>query len=368
MAAADSGKDADGSGRDEPGGDNGGDDRGGKDGGGDDKSGHDKDTANGGEDDDAWPPVSSPISGFHSMFNLPLSPVLDLEDLPPSRFGSMEPGVTQAAPSTTSSAPITAAGPSEPTIGSPSSIPIIIAGPNEPAVESPSIARKRDKPDGDRAPEDNGPSTRAKRARNSSGGVIASLPMAQNKAKKPVPSSRKSISTTTTTPSPPKTTSDPSWLKSAISMVETEELGGSWSLLVEAWLAFERKGHKQTSSILNSTYRPPAIRDWIQRARSVSYRPVITSTVDFEEAYMSWWKELQPPWRMSCSGEIVYSKVDGDWGGMRTAGRNGLLSVVAALFFWGVALKKTKKTPQEDKGWKVGTDDCLRVLNGLLKE
>jgi len=83
---------------------------------------------------------------------------------------------------------------------------------------------------------------------------------------------------------------------------------------------------------------------------------------------MSWWKELQPDWRMSSLGQITYSKVDGDWGNMQTAGRNGLLSVVAALFFWGVPLKKMKKTPHEDKGWKIGSDDCLRVMNGLLNE
>ena len=49
-------------------------------------------------------------------------------------------------------------------------------------------------------------------------------------------------------------------------------------------------------------------------------------------------------------------------------GHNGLLSVVAALFFWGIALKKEKKTAEEDTGWKVGMDDCLRVLNCLLEK
>jgi len=71
---------------------------------------------------------------------------------------------------------------------------------------------------------------------------------------------------------------------------------------------------------------------------------------------------------MSGSGQIAYSKVDGDWDGIRTAGRNGLLSVVAALFFWGITLKKVRKMADKDKGWKVGMDDCLRVLNSLLRE
>ena len=354
--------------RDEPGVDNDEDDHGGMSGGGGDEGGHNGNVAHGDEGggDDAWFPPASPISGFHPMFDLPPSPILGLEDLPPSRFGSMEPATARAAPSTSPSVPIVATGLGQSTAPL-SSVPTTVAGPNQPIPESPSMTHKRDQPDDSGTPEDVGPSTRAKRARKSSKVVPVAIPVAQKKAKKPAPTLRKSTTTMTTAPSP-TTASDPPWLTSAISMLEAEELGGSWSSLVRAWLAFERKESQQASSILNSTNRPQIIRDWIQRARSVSYRPSIASTLDFERVYMSWWKELQPDWRMSSSGKIVYSKLDGDWGGMRTAGRNGLLSVVAALFFWGVALKKTQKTPYEDKGWKVGTDDCLRVLDSLLQE
>jgi len=49
-------------------------------------------------------------------------------------------------------------------------------------MEPPTMARKHDRPVDDGAPEDVGPSTRAKRARKSSGGGMASLSMAQSKA------------------------------------------------------------------------------------------------------------------------------------------------------------------------------------------
>jgi len=382
-AATDSGNNKEPGRNDGLGGDQGGNDAGGKNAGGDDEGGrnrvgdgeggpdnndgegHQDNRGGGGQDnegggDDGCSPAS-PMSGLHPMFDLPPSPLFSSGDLPPSRFGSREPDVTQAALSSSSSVPST----NQPTMGPPSSIPIAVAGLNRPTIESPSVARKRDRPDDGGAPEDVGPSTRAKRARNSNSETIAPVPTAQNKAKKAA-SSRKSATMTKT--SPTTTISDPSWLTSATSMLKAEELGGIWSSLVQAWLAFERKESKQTPSILNSTHRPVVVRDWIQRTRSASYRPAIESTLEFEKAYMSWWKELQPDWRMSSSRQIAYSKVDGDWDGIRTAGRNGLLSVVAALFFWGVALKKTKKTAYEDKGWKLGTDDCLRVLNGLLKE
>ena len=394
VATADSGNDGNGNdpGRgDGPGGGGGGEIEGGRTGGEQDKGScsefgggdeHQDDEGGGGGN---YP--ESPISGLHSMFTLPLSPLFGVDDLPPSRFGSIEPEVARVTPSSSvpitvagptqpfipvavagpiqPSVPIAVAGPTQPSVTSPSSVQITIAGPNQPAMESPSVARKRNRPDDNGALEDVGPSTRAKKARTSSGRATLT-PTVKSKAKKVA--SRKSVAVTKTTPSPPTATSDPPWLTSAISMFGAEELGGNWLLLVQAWSGFERKESKQTPSILNSTHRPSVIRDWIQRARSVSYRPAIDSIPDFEKSYMLWWKELQPEWRMSSSQQIAYSEVDGDWDGIRTAGRNGLLSVVAALFFWGVALKKAKKSAQEDKGWKVGIDDCLRVLNALLGE
>jgi len=319
VAGADSGKDREGSNAsrhevhvdDENGRNGGGDDRGGHNGGGGNEGG--------GQDDEdnrnAASPIASPISGFHPMFELPPSPLLGLDYLPPSHFGSMEPEVTQAAPSSSlSSVPITAAAPkhltvasSSLTVASSSPAPIAVTGPADesPADESSSTARKHNRPDENDPPEDVGPSTRAKKARISSSGAAASPPLVQDQAKKVAPS-RKTTTMRKTPHSPPATTSDPSWLTSAISMLEAEDLGGCWSSLVQAWIAFERKESKQIPSILNSTHRPSVIRDWIQRAHSVSYRPAIESTLDFEKAYMNWWKELQPDWRLSSSRQIAY--------------------------------------------------------------
>ena len=69
-----------------------------------------KDNEGRGGGDDAWSSMASPISGLHPMFDLPPSPLPTLGDLPPSRFGSMEPEVIQVAPSNLSSVPITVAG------------------------------------------------------------------------------------------------------------------------------------------------------------------------------------------------------------------------------------------------------------------
>ena len=57
---------------------------------------------------------------------------------------------------------------------------------------------------------------------------------------------------------------------------------------------------------------------------------------------------MQPKWRLSKKGEILTQKMDGDLDGLRKPGLNGLLSVLAALFFWGrIAQNNTKQR----KGW-----------------
>ena len=72
---------------------------------------------------------------------------------------------------------------------------------------------------------------------------------------------------------------------------------------------------------------------------------------------------MQPKWRLSKKGEILTRKMDGDLDGLRKPGLNGLLSVLAALFFWGrIAQNNTKQR----KGWIGHVEDCILVLRGLV--
>jgi len=56
--------------------------------------------------------------------------------------------------------------------------------------------------------------------------------------------------------------------------------------------------------------------------------------------------------------------VDGDWEVLRRPGVNGILSVMAGLFFWGVALRG--KGSRE--GWNNAVSDCTVVLVALSAE
>ena len=52
---------------------------------------------------------------------------------------------------------------------------------------------------------------------------------------------------------------------------------------------------------------------------------------------------MQPKWRLLKKGEILTWKMDGNLDGLRKLGLNGLLSVLAALFFWGRIVKNNTR-------------------------
>ena len=350
-------------------------------------TGDDNDRESGEGKDDAGigePGTESPILGFPSLFDLPPSPVLDFDELPVSRFASPkrspdDPPPAAAPISAPAAAPISA-----PVISAPAISPDTTPGlkRKQPVTNKPVTAPEEDSEHGHSA-------NKRPRRSNTRGTDIHSVATgteAREKvtiARKDEGSRRdiieKSAATKDTVmagddPSAAKGASsssasasvvDPPWLKSALTMLKSEEFGGGWKALVQAWVNFERKEGNHPSSVLGSSHRPAAVRDWIQRARSPSYRPAIKSTSEFQATFAKWWESLQPDWRLSASGEVIVSELAGDWGGLRKAGRNGILSVMAALFFWGFSLKGMVNA--EHEGWRMATDDCLRVLNTLTK-
>ena len=48
-----------------------------------------------------------------------------------------------------------------------------------------------------------------------------------------------------------------------------------------------------------------------------------------------WWSAIQPDWRLQ-DGRLVRERVAGDWESLRLPGINGVVSIVVALFYWGL--------------------------------
>lgn len=134
-------------------------------------------------------------------------------------------------------------------------------------------------------------------------------------------------------------------------------MGAEWLELVRLWEVFEAREGFASPSNLSPHGRPPCVAEWIKRARAPSYRPPIANLDDYAQVFTQWWGSLQPEWRRS-SGSLVQSS--GDLDVLRKPGVNGLLSVLAALFFWGLLLG-----PGEFGAWLKAVDDVSWALRRL---
>ncbi|KAF8971656.1 hypothetical protein BDZ97DRAFT_1650694 [Flammula alnicola] len=127
----------------------------------------------------------------------------------------------------------------------------------------------------------------------------------------------------------------PKWFTNILSMLRHEDVGSHprWTELVEKWAAFEIQSDFEEVAKLKTTNQPAAIGAWIQRYRSPSWRPTISDPNEYGASFMA------------------------------KPGLNGLVSVMAGLFYWGCAIESAQEG--QDK-WLVAVEDCLTTYVHLL--
>ena len=161
----------------------------------------------------------------------------------------------------------------------------------------------------------------------------------------------------------------PTWVPIALKFLQSKvpskvpgedwtALGEKWSEAVLTWLSLEIRASFAASTKLGMSKRPSCISDWIQRARNPTHRPNHLDLHLFESDFLAWWTSLQPKWRRN-GGELLRTGGN-DWEPLRRTGVNGLLSVLAALFFWRYAIGKG-----ETEAWEKSLDDVVWALQGL---
>lgn len=151
----------------------------------------------------------------------------------------------------------------------------------------------------------------------------------------------------------------PKWFTMASLMLRSESLGETWAEAVSFWERFEIAQEFEASLKLGTAHRPPIVAQWIQRARSQTYRPEIRNVDELALKFSAWWRSLQPEWRVA--GDGPPARGSGSWDVLRRSGANGLLSVMAALFFWG------SSTGGEGTSWTEAVEDVLYALQELVE-
>ena len=106
------------------------------------------------------------------------------------------------------------------------------------------------------------------------------------------------------------------------------------------WAIFEVKENYAELSKLDSKHHPTVIGDWIQRGQSEKWVPPSFDASKFEKKFWQWWFYLQPAWRRETDQDVPWGSIDGDLTHLKKPGTNGLLSVIAGLFFWSSYVQK----------------------------
>jgi hypothetical protein len=149
-------------------------------------------------------------------------------------------------------------------------------------------------------------------------------------------------------------------------MFLTENLGEEWTNLVEDWGRFEAQEQYVEVGRVASRFRPDIVTRWISGGCKAAWRPDISNVKVFEKEFNAWWIHLQPDWRIA-GGKLLYGSndPDGDWDCLRLPGKNGLQSVLAGLFYWGIA---SQKKAVHQKVWISALKDCHFVILCLLHD
>jgi hypothetical protein len=144
-------------------------------------------------------------------------------------------------------------------------------------------------------------------------------------------------------------------------------LGAHFNALLDAWTRSEAACQfENPRAALPKSHRPEQIAHWIKDARGNRNRPdpSVKNTAQYETEWWAWWDSLQPEWRTrhADGSWVVGGPYGKDWDTLAYWGENGVLSVVAALYFWGCAVQ-TGGDAQER--WELAVNDVSWVFEGL---
>ncbi|KAJ7828480.1 hypothetical protein B0H14DRAFT_3718817 [Mycena olivaceomarginata] len=170
--------------------------------------------------------------------------------------------------------------------------------------------------------------------------------------------------TSTFLPCPPQAAS---WFADAHAAMTKVDLGCHYHALVAAWTRMEQASrfeHGPTN--LSPKGRPKQVTTWIGRLRKGT-EPVVDDPATYAIQWQAWWDSLQPAWRTKDVDRqwlVVGGYGDGgrEWGPLYQWGINGVLSIVASLFFWGRAAHGNAEFCGR---WEAAVGDVVWMFEGM---
>ncbi|KAJ7907845.1 hypothetical protein B0H13DRAFT_2193638, partial [Mycena leptocephala] len=133
------------------------------------------------------------------------------------------------------------------------------------------------------------------------------------------------------------------WFAHAYEQMTQTDLGCHYHALVAAWIRIEYASRFENGPTnLSPKGRPQQVGNWVSflRGKRKGANVAVADPSAYAVGWQAWWDSLQPGWRKKGEdGEwIMEGEYGGDgreWGPLYRWGVNGMLNVVASLYFWG---------------------------------
>ncbi|KAJ7576765.1 hypothetical protein C8J56DRAFT_799379 [Mycena floridula] len=135
-----------------------------------------------------------------------------------------------------------------------------------------------------------------------------------------------------------------------------------WKQLVRGWVALESSYNFENGrGGLSASGRPDQVHWWVSCKRKSVVLSTLVDLEPFVEIFSSWWSALNPEWREhDITGKLVQSS-GGSWDCLRAPGINGMLSVIACMWWWALKAEKGVK----DSAWIQMAEDIIWVCEQL---
>ncbi|KAJ7678248.1 hypothetical protein DFH06DRAFT_975852 [Mycena polygramma] len=180
---------------------------------------------------------------------------------------------------------------------------------------------------------------------------------------------------------PPCPSDASAWFQGVYGEITKAELGDTYNGLLRLLIGVERSYGFIVGSPrgLTSTNRPIQVSKWVGQGRGLrggwmsnGVGPTIDSVAVFDAEWWKWWGAMQPGWRVKDVGTPgrftrgTYAAADkANWASLRHPGQNGIVSLVATLYWWGKAVQKGGR--EERESWAEAVADVKWMVKGLLK-
>ncbi|KAK0503759.1 hypothetical protein EDD18DRAFT_1062358 [Armillaria luteobubalina] len=155
--------------------------------------------------------------------------------------------------------------------------------------------------------------------------------------------------------------SAPPWAINVLEMFKSHSFGPDWSEAVYLWVAFQVTNNFDSDNKLSAKGRPKCVGQWIARTRSQKWRLAYANldiVSKFQEPFWDWWVNLQPEDHVGRSEDGIKDlrcELDGHL--------NGLVSVMAALFFWSAGVEALPQTMHHERArYKEAQKELMFVM------